>query len=265
MTEREYARIPAVRRSELWNMKRSPMHMLWAKEHPEEPTAAMMMGSAIHAAVMCPEEFKQDYATLNIDRRTKAGRESYEAYRASHPATQVLSESDYRIVTECAEAVKKQRTAYRLLTGGENEKAHVWTDEDTGIQLKVKTDSEILLNGELWIVDFKTTTDAGTASFTRDALRLGYAMQAAMYMEGCRKTGCDPKGFVFVAVEKSAPYAVNILEVSQDLIDYGMDEFRLLLGRYAECEKSGVWPSYNDGIAGVMELPAWKKKGDSDE
>jgi PDDEXK-like uncharacterized protein DUF3799 len=64
-----------VSKHQLDSLARSPAHYRAALEQPRKRTAAMVFGTAVHAAVLEPEEFARCYATdPGIDRRTKAGK-----------------------------------------------------------------------------------------------------------------------------------------------------------------------------------------------
>ncbi len=58
MTEQEYNKAPGIRRSLLWEIRRSPAHLKWRMENPPEDTPALIFGQALHAAVLTPEEMR---------------------------------------------------------------------------------------------------------------------------------------------------------------------------------------------------------------
>ena len=62
MTEREYRQHPAISRSELWKMHESPEKFKWYKEHPIEPTPALLFGQLVHKMLLQPESFHTRYA-----------------------------------------------------------------------------------------------------------------------------------------------------------------------------------------------------------
>ena len=260
MTEQEYNKAEGIRRSSLWKMKRSAAHFFYELNNPPEPTPALMLGDAVHTAVLGDyTEFWQRFAVIGADLRTKTGREARDAALASGKV--ILTEDMFQAVDGITEAVLDCDPARRLLAG-EHETAYFWTDEPTGEKCKCRTDSEIDLLGEHYIVDLKTCNDASTEQFMRDAMRYGYHLQAAMYCEGVKTVTGKESKFVFVAVEKNPPYAINILQPGEDFMLAGMDEFRYLLGYYHECKLRHEWPGYAgfDGIVNELNLPAWLRK-----
>ena len=83
MTEQEYSKAPGIRRSLLWEIRRSPAHLKWRMENPPEATPALIFGQALHAAVLTPEDYGRQFAVMpNADRRTKAGRDAWDAAAA---------------------------------------------------------------------------------------------------------------------------------------------------------------------------------------
>ena len=262
MTEREYNALPGVRRSTLFHMAKSPAHYKWASENPTKDTPALLFGRAFHAAVLQPEEFTNGFAIMPaVDRRTKAGRELYDKIVAESAGKEMLSQDDYDRIIAMREAIK-QSPAASMLIGGDRETCYQWTDADTGIMCKCRTDAEATLD-KRYIVDIKTCTDASTKTFNRDAIKYGYDLQVGLYCEGVRAVTGEECGFIFIAIEKTPPYAINILQADEQMMMRGKDLFREYIGLVAECEKTGNWYAYNrtDGDLNTMALPGYIKEG----
>ena len=151
-----------------------------------------------------------------------------------------------------AKAFRKNAAAVQLLKGARREKALIWTDSETGIRCKGRLDA---LTDD-YVIDYKTTTDAGTDAFRREALRYGYDLQAAMYLEAARANGYRPKGFIFIAQEKAAPYLINVLHAGDAFIDRGMWILRDLLGKYKDCVEKDEWPGYGENELILTEWEA---------
>jgi hypothetical protein len=52
------------------------------------------------------------------------------------------------------------------------------------------------------------------------------------------------KDFLFLVIEKSAPYAISIYQLDEASIEQGRHEFKQLLMRYKHCLESNDWPAY---------------------
>ena len=260
MTEAEYNSKPGIRRSALWKLKKSPKHFQYELEHPSDPTQAMVFGSAVHSAVLTPEAFKEQYAVIDADLRTREGKAEKQA--AMEAGKILLTKEQFEAVNGICGSLMGDAMARRLLTG-QHETPYFWTDDLTGEECKCRTDCETDAGDNHVIVDLKTCADASTEAFMRDAVRMGYHVQCAMYCEGVKAVTGKESSFVFVAVEKEPPYAINILKADDAFLLYGMDEYRYLIGLYHECRTRNEWPGYA-GLAtdiNTLELPPWLKKG----
>ena len=168
MTEEEYNALDAVRRSALWEMRKSPAHYLYKVTHPEEPTPALLFGVAAHMAVLEPERFQAEYIVApKIDRRTKEGKEAWTALMKSGKA--LLSKDD----SDKIEAMRAElhRSADKYLIG-EHEVPVEWTDPTTGERCKCRPDCI----GDGVIVDYKTTDSCADYTFERAARNYGYQL-----------------------------------------------------------------------------------------
>lgn len=265
MTEREYRQHPAISRSELWRMNESPEKFRWFKDHPIEPTPSLLFGQAVHKLLLQPESFREEFAVAPVaDRRTKAGRELYDEFSATVGERTVVSRDDYDKALEMVTAVRLNPLSVKLLAG-EKEVPFFWKDEDTGEQCKCRVDCLTEIDGQYYIVDYKSTGNAQTEIFSnKDVFRYGYYFQAAMYSEGVMSSRAmsERPRFVFIAQEKTAPYAVNVISVPDDVMLAGIDKYRELLGKYHECRVMDYWPGYNSmGEMNEVLLPGWMALG----
>ena len=262
MTEQEYNKAPGIRRSLLWEIRRSPAHLKWRMDNPPEATPALIFGQALHAAVLTPEDYGRQFAVMpNVDRRTKAGREAWEAAAAEAQGRTQIAFDWAEQIAAMVQAVRGNPMAARLLDGP-HETSYFWADTMTGEGCKCRTDAETDIGDMHLIVDLKSCQDASTDAFMRDALNYGYDVQAAMYTDGYKAVTGQEASFVFIAVEKNPPYAVNILQADTLFMQHGQDRYRHLLGLYHECRQRNQWPGYTgfDGYIASLGLPAWLAK-----
>ena len=65
--------------------------------------------------------------------------------------------------------------------------------------------------------------------------------------------------FVFIAIEKKAPYLMNILQADDYVGQRGEQLFREYIGMYHECKESGNWYGYNgfSGEINNLSLPKY--------
>lgn len=238
MTEKEYRQHPAISRSELWHIRESPQKFKYYKENPPAPTPSLLFGQVFHKMLLEPDTFNDEFVVApEANRRTKEGKQMWEAFAADHENQTIIPVEMYAKAKEMCEAVKREPLAVKLLNGAA-EVPFFWTDEMTGEECKCRVD---VLNTEYSqpiIVDVKTTADASTEAFIRSAINYGYDLQSAMYSDGVEKNIGKKPLFVFIAVEKEPPYAVNILQADELLLRRGYDLFREYIGVYHWCKEN---------------------------
>ena len=244
MTEKEYRAHPAKSRSELFKISENPEKFKYYQEHPEEPTPSLIFGQFLHAMVLQPDLVGDLFAIApNVDRRTKAGREAFAQFEVEAQGKTIVTSDMVEQALAMCEALNRNAFVKKLLNG-EREKAFFWDDDLTGEPCKCRVDCLTEIAGKTIIVDVKTADSAETEAFTRSAIRYGYDFQAAMYSEGVTaNTGKKPL-FVFIVVEKTPPYSINILQADEFLIRRGNDLFREYIGIYHDCCESGNWYGY---------------------
>lgn len=257
MTEQEYRQHPAVSRSELWKLRDSPQKFRYAKDHPEAPTPALLFGQVFHKLALEPDTFLDEYVVAkDIDRRTKAGKAEWAELLALGKT--IVPFEMYNQAVEMCEALQTVPLAEKLLNG-QREVPFFWSDDLTGEECKCRVDC---LNTNLStpvVVDLKTTGDASMEGFAKSAINYGYDFQAAMYSEGVERNIGQRPLFVFIAVEKDPPHAVNIFQADELLLRRGANLYREFMDTYHDCKLSGNWYGYlgKDSHINNLALPAW--------
>ena len=107
-----------------------------------------------------------------------------------------------------------------------------------------------------FLVDLKSAKDASPDGFARAMVNYRYYQQAAFYMAGYKAATGDASAFLFVPVEKTLPYATAVYEVNDWTIEAGERAYRKALDTYAECIKTGLWPSYQTEVE-LIDIPDW--------
>ena len=248
LSNEEYHADPAVSASHLHQVARSGQHY-WARyvtKVPELPksTAAMTMGSLVHCAVLEPDELLKRYGACP-PRNTKAGKEAAAEMQAS--GIEPVIESDLEQAQRMASAVRFHPYAAELLSAGKAETSIWWDDPHTGLRCKCRPD---WINGRVCI-DLKTTTDASPKGFAKSVASFRYHVQDAHYMA----SGLFDR-FIFIAVEKEAPFAVACYELDADAFAEGQRLRDRDLQRIANCRAMAAWPGYGDELQ-ILSLPGW--------
>ena len=261
MTENEYNLAEGIRRSDLWKMEDSPEKFKYFSENSPEQTPALLFGSACHKMILEPADFGSEYAVApQVDRRTKEGKAMWEAFSADNAGKTVIGADDADTMRQMEEALGRCPLAAKLIRGkGETEQAFFWTDGETGEKCKVKVDRLVKFNRRWYVVDYKTCQSAETRKFNHDIFALGYYMQAGMYCTGVKTAKKLRKmpGFLFVAQEKKAPFSINVIEVSPEVLKIGVNKFHELLEKYHECKAVDIWTGYVSDVPNETTLPGW--------
>lgn len=254
MPASDYHAHEAVSKSLLDQMARTPHHArAYLDGARTEPTKAMEFGTALHSAVLEPAVFANNYQLFDGDRRIKAGKAEYDDLIRIGKTP--ISSADYNIIQAMQHSVANHPLACKLLSYGEAEQSVFW-NHNVGVQLKCRPDWWIREVGI--VVDLKTTEDASPAGFARSVAKYRYHVQAAHYMDGCRA-----EQFLFIAVEKKAPYAVAVYELDKEALAEGRRLRDRDVLRYQSCAEFGVWPGYSDE-ATILSLPSYAIQGDDE-
>lgn len=136
---------------------------------------------------------------------------------------------------------------------GKAEQSVYWLDKETGLLCRCRPDWW----ADTIIADLKSTEDASADGFSKTVAKWRYHVQDAFYMDGVEQaTGIKQRAFVFVAVEKKAPFAVAVYQLDGESVALGREEYQRNLRTYAQCLNTGKWPGYSDKVTPIG-LPAY--------
>ena len=214
----------------------SPAHFAYWHGREMEPSAAMRIGTAVHAAVL------GGAPVVRYDgvRRGKA----WDDFEASHPGATILTATEYDTAQQCAAATRASAASAEVLYDGHgtNERLIEW--DFNGIPFRSTPDRYYGPNDAATLVELKTTRSAQPARFLRDATSRWYHSQLAVYRAALATVGVTVARAVIVAVETVPPYNVTVLELTDRALDVGYRTACGWLEQYKVCEASGEWPGY---------------------
>jgi exodeoxyribonuclease VIII len=271
LSNAKYHADPAVSKSHLDQVARSPAHY-WARYlDPDrvmpEPTPAMVLGTALHTAVLEPHLWDKQFVVAPVDapkRPTSIQRNAAKPSTATLDAIQfwdafdkqaasktVLSSDDAARIQRMADSVHQHpASSFMLDLPGTREASYFWDDEETGLKCKCRPDWHSA--DRRIIVDVKTTEDASPKGFQKSVAHWRYHVQANWY----QRPFAAAEQFLFIAVEKQPPFLVACYAASPAMVAAGGrvadDNLRLI----ATCRASGQWPGYSDQIQPI-DLPTW--------
>lgn len=234
-------------------------HYLNPDRKPAEQSDDLVLGSATHSAVLEPDLFSKEFLVLpDLDLRTKNGRAERDAFVAAHPGASIITVDQRETALAIATAVRRHPVAGRLFVGGRAEQSYFAMDRETGETIKCRTDYFIESAG--MIVDLKTTKDASDDGLGKAVANFRYDLQPPWYQDVFEALYDEaPPYWVFVFVEKTPPYNINVVYPTPDQIAAARVVARRDFLKILECKRTGVWRDYATEIK-PMPIPAWYLK-----
>jgi len=227
----------------------SPAHLQSSFGYNKKQTPALLLGSAVHCAVLEPDDFGKRYALADYDRRTKEGKAAY--VEMLEKGIEGLSADIYTQVIGMQRSVLNHPLAKDLLQNGDAEVSCFQIRE--GVHTKARAD---YLRKDGIIVDLKTTANASPLEFSKSVANFNYHRQASWYMDLFGQE-MPIEDFYFICVEKEPPYAVAIYTLDADAIGKGWEECDRLFNLYKHCLEMDDWPAYPNEVK-TLSLPAWR-------
>jgi hypothetical protein len=249
-TNEQYHADPAISASHLKAITQQSPYHYWSRfldpQRPTvEPTSAMRLGSLAHCAVLEPDELSKRYSTC-LPRNTKAGKE--QAAELAAAGIEAVTESDMALALNMADAVRQHPYAAALLADGKAEQSFWADDLATGQRCKCRPD---WYQGTT-IVDLKDLPDASVRRVLCTPVPpLPTIPSGAHYLNVC-----FAERFVFVAVEKTYPYAVGVYELDAAAMAAGAEQCRIGLQTISDCRAINEWPGYTT-TCDTISMPNW--------
>ena len=265
----------------LKKFKKSPAH--WRYQEIKPPTDALIFGSAYHCYILEPEMFDSLYYVFNDDkicqeiakarpdvknpRQTGEYRKWKQEYLMKQQGKEALTEVQMDKIKAMKRVLFKHPFARSLFKKGIAEESYYITVTlKDGTEIKVKVRPDYRKPQKRVIVDLKTTIDASTEGFQKQAAKQDYHISGALYKDMLDLIYKENHTLFFVAQEKTPPYAFNIFEASPNFISQGRYEYEMLLLLWHQCQEEGKFPGYQvwcENKYGVNELnlpPWWVKE-----
>lgn len=268
----------AASHSRLSQLRRTPAHLRAYLEGELKETPALLLGRAIHTAVLEPDDFAGRY-TLGEQCAAIVGTGERKGKRCSNdglllhkrigwvcgvhgkdesavsaPPGTVITVDQHQTCVGVRDSIYRHAAARGLVTGsGQAELSITWKDASSGADVKARLDrySPDLPGGA--IVDLKTCEDASEDAFMRSIFKFGYYRQGPLYLDGAHARRLPIRHFVFIAVEKRPPYAVATYRLLDSVLKVGREHYQPLLVRWAELQQTPreQWPGYPHGVRDI--------------
>lgn len=223
-----------------------------------DPTDAMEFGTDIHD-ILPPGSLESRLVIIPDDVLNGQGHRKGAAWKEfeEENAGKILCKLDEaEPYLEIIKAAKDNPSAMALLMSPHMEFNIAWTDQETGIDCRVRLDR---YDPSVVISDIKTTTETTPKGFSTAIWTLGYHRQAAFYQEGLYQLTGERLPFTFIACRKSRPYTVRCYDLDDDYMQAGREEWREALNDIARCRDSGVWKKKESDIIVKLGRPHWTR------
>lgn len=267
----EYSAIQAVNHSFLVDMdQKSPMHAKYIRAMGgRDDTQALMMGRALHLALLEPTKFDTEIMAIpDVDRRTKVGRIAWQNFQRAAAGKITLEPGEMTRCREMAQAILKHESARELFKNkGVNEMTMVWKDRITSVLCKGRVDRWTTFEKTPCLMDLKTCRDVKERKFQSSMVDYGYNLQSAFYLMGAEtlqpiQSGRAQRVFMWLAVESDGPFDVGVFQADTKILEHGVMKLRELLKTYKQCRETGVWPGKNGQGVVTIDNPEYVYKRD---
>lgn len=235
----------------------SPAHFRQALVAHSSATAAKDFGTLVHLLLLEPERTGIDLAVY--PGVGSARDRDYKAFEAANTHRLAVDEPTFnsarRLCEKIGQTLFRGRPLVRFLEESMRECSVYFTEPVTGLRLRVRFDA---LHPDVSF-DLKTTRHATPAAFGRDAVELGYDLQAYLYSlarseyEGT--TALAP--FVFITGETSAPNSVCTHVAGSTFVENGAAKLRECLATFKACTSVGHWPDLSCHT--TLEISPWQQ------
>ncbi len=209
------------------------------KQYERPDSDALKFGRAFHCFVLEEKEFHNRYTVF--PGKVRRGKE-WDAFEAANQDKEILSNKEHKQITDMAESMTWNKEACVLLDECDTEV--VFRHNYGGMARQCRVDG---------VSSFGTVIDLKSCESIEDFKShfqwYGYHRQAWWYSDlVARVMGIDVPDFVFIAVEKSAPYRCEMFQADADYLLKARDEIADGMDRLGKCLGSNDWRRNADGI-----------------
>lgn len=166
-----------------------------------------------------------------------------------------IKTADYEVAQAMHRALLEHPVGRNAFRNGTPERTIVWRDEESGVLCRARLDW--LPNAGAIFPDYKTTASAKLDELRRAMWNYNYFQRAAHYVDGIRALGLhDDPIYLPVFQEKTAPYLVVPVQISEVALQWGEVVNRRARYVFRRCVDAGYWPGYTDDIE-MIGLPGY--------
>jgi len=266
----DYLKVDALSASGIKRILQSPAHYRFDQDHPSEPTDSMLIGTAVHMAILEPERFAESVIVTPEDAPKKptaaqwgaakpspsslAAMQWWTDFNAKAEGKLVLTAEQGEKVAGMVGSVRRHPIHDEMMSGGASEVSFFWRDARLDIPCKARFDR---LNDSGFGFDLKSCQDASPEVFARSVAAFKYHYQAAWYNTAHEHLRDESlRAFLFIAVESAAPYGCAVYVLEPNAIAFGAARCEEAMLLYKQARDTGYWRGYPERVNPIV-LPRW--------
>jgi hypothetical protein len=259
MPAEEYHAHPALSSTGARRLMPPSCPALFRHEQLRPDTRAFDLGHAAHKLVLGSGA---ELVVIDADNyRTKAAQTAQKEAHAEGKTPLLTAEHEQ--VLAMAEVIRSHPVASKLLdpARGKAEQSLFWQDTKSGVDCRARLD--FLPDpgpGRMLVPDYKTTVSAEPEAIAKAVHKYGYHQQDDWYTDAVYANNLAERvAFLFIFQQKTAPYPVTVVELSQDFKLWASILNNKARDIYRRCVERNVWPAYSDEVE-LVALPAYAEK-----
>lgn len=217
----------------------------------EEEDEKFDLGTAAHSLFL---EGENNMIEVTFDDwRTKAAKAARDEIR-SQDKLPILSKyygRTLKMVGIAAQALFEAEDLRLTVADCYAERTVIWSDP-SGVHLRARPD--LWAKHKSLLIDYKTVDNADPRIFARQAINLGYDIQAALQVMAWRVAKIDAEGrqdvlmvdpgYCWLVQERKEPFACSVVGIDATMLELGMSKLAYARGLWRDCIRSGFWPGY---------------------
>ena len=272
MRDADYQAIDALRASTMKEALQSAKQLRHRMQNKRPDTGALRLGRAVHVAVLQPDVYCEETATIPEEFATSTGlsrKKPAQAWAQEFIAAgvTVITEAEDTKAQDIADAVSEHAPSVAMLERAAGREVTALWQETTpmGATVWCKARADFIGGGLLG--DLKTTRETGkfsAAGMGGVIARFGYHFQMGWYSRGFASAAAQSEtsddhsalewGWIFVQSEP--PHDVIACEADDEMEDLGRWYAQSVWEEYAAALDSDDWPGVEPDLV-TVSLPRW--------
>jgi exodeoxyribonuclease VIII len=240
----------------------------WDLDHRPAPSDAMLLGTALHYAVLEPHEFlaRVVAAPPDIDLRRKDDKARWSEFQAEHADKIILRGTvdvggqfvgKFDMVRHMADAIMAHPFGQAILPAiTERELTIVWRHPQTVTTARGRLDAYV---GDLGLILDVKTIHSNNAHVRQSRIKDGLHRQGAFYCRLARELGLEVSAFVCLFVQSAPPWEVVPVRLSETALAIGWREME---AAWLAIDSDWSTSNWRGHAADLIEegLPEWYER-----